>query len=364
MFTRLCMRKKIASATLLLSSIVLSSCAFLGYDTSVPVIASHSGSENLTSEGSSLFVELSKTSEDSEEPVSSDFSEEESVPDESSEASQPAEETSAIVLEEYECDGFYIKGYELDDVAPLIEKIKPIIENASAHVSVYYEDLASGRSLSYDAQRKYKAGSVTKAPYSKYLIASGVDLDETIVMTAAHVMTGSGSLQYQKTGTSYTVRQLIDYAVRESDNTAYKMLYQKFGFDGFNEYSEALGSSVKMNNYDVWGDLTAEDAAEYFRDIYKFETENESASVLMSALKNSTYQYLIPSGIGEIVSAHKYGYMSGTYKVLHDVGIVYTDDPYILAIMTDFNPQGGNGRKIFTDISRYIKDFAVSQRKK
>ena len=53
--------------------------------------------------------------------------------------------------------------------------------------------------------------------------------------------------------------------------------------------------------------------------------------------------------------------MSGRYNALHDAGIVYAKKPYIVIIMTDFDPLGGDGKNFFTRISSKIKSFAVSR---
>ncbi len=356
------MRKTAFSLMLLSALVVMASCGFFGYDASVPIIATHSGDDHGSMDESANFIELSRGEESYDLPTSSvSTSEEEpsenSYYEESSDIELP-EDISQEEPEEYDYKGFHIIGYGQNEVDGLLDNIKNAVDNATAHVSVYFEDIESGFSISYDGKRKYKAGSVTKAPYAKYLISSGVDLEEELTLKYSHIMPGSGSLQKQTVGSVYTVRQLIDYAVRESDNTAYKMLYERFGFDGFNAYCGDLGIATRLRIGDVWGDISAEDAGDFFRDIYCFESESASASVLMNALKNATYFYLLPSGVGGTPIAHKYGYMSGTYKVLHDVGIVYTDSPYIIAVMTDFNPTGGNGRGVFTKISSYIKAFA------
>ena len=242
-----------------------------------------------------------------------------------------------------------------------MSELTDIVDSADAHISIYYEDIATGNSFSYDGARTYKAGGVTMAPYVKYLTANGENAEETLTLKAYQKQKGSGILKNAAAGTEYTVAQLIDYVLRYSDNTAYKMLYDRFGFDGFNGYCEKLGVSLRMSAADVWGDLCADDAGKLIRDIYDFSSQNNSAAILTDAMVNTSYTYLIPSGIGGIASAHKSGYMSGRYKALHDAGIVYAKKPYIVIVMTDFDPLGGDGKNFFTRISSKIKSFAVSR---
>lgn len=345
------MRKLSAAVTLTLTAMLLSSCS-LG-ETTVPVIASHSGDDTID-ESDSRFFELTKPKNESSICIpQEEFSvvQNESVEEISEETSEPQKR--------YSYNKFMINGFPEEEISDIVACLTDIVDSAGAHISIYYEDVVTGNSFSYDGARLYKAGSVTMAPYARYLIGNGENLEETLTLKAYHKQSGSGTLKNASAGTEYTVAQLIDYALRYSDNTAYKMMYERFGFDGFNAYCEKIGVSLKMSGDNVWGDLCADDAGKLMHDIYDFSAQSNSAPLLMNGMIDSSYTYLIPSGLDGVPSAHKAGYMSGRYKALHDAGIVYTERPYILVIMSDFDPLGGNGRNFFTRISSKIKDFAV-----
>lgn len=351
------MRKIAVTVVYVLTVFLLASCSAFGLgDNSMPVIAVHSGAD-VSEETDSRFVELSKPFVDNSGTASYNESSEPfetSEPEESSESSETSEPSG------YEYNGFEVHGFSDRQIEKITSQIKNAVGKASAHISVYYEDLSTGYSFSYDKSRTYKAGSVTKAPYAKYLVASGVDLEEKLVLKNKDKMDGSGVLKNQPDGSEFTVKQLIEYTIINSDNTAFKMLYQRFGFDGFNQYCKDLGVSLRLSGGDVWGDLTAGDAGKFFRDIYLFEMNDSNSTFFMDSLRKTTYSYLLQSGVGSTPIAHKYGYMSGVYKVVHDAGIVYTKRPYIIVVMTDFNGSGGNGRTTFTEISSYCKAFAES----
>ncbi len=361
------MRKIALTAIYVLTALLLVSCSAFGFGstTSMPVIAVHSGAD-VSEENDSHFVELSKPFSNNSSDITSheesntsiDLSDtEESVePNESSDN----EESSRPEETWYNYNGFEVQGFSEEQIEEITTRIKAAIDKASAHVSVYYEDIATGFSFSYDGKRIYKAGSVTKAPYAKYLIASGVDLDEKLVLREKDKKDGSGVLKNKPAGSEYSVKELIEYAIVHSDNTAYQMLYQRFGFDSFNRHCQDLGVSTRLSYGNIWGDLTAHDAGVFFHDIYSFEKNDERSAFFMDSLRNTTYAYLLQSGVGTTPIAHKYGYMSAMYKVLHDAGIVYTDRPYIAVIMTDYDGKGGNGRSTFTEISSYFKAFAES----
>ena len=57
---------------------------------------------------------------------------------------------------------------------------------------------------------------------------------------------GAGKVDKSPIGTEFTVAELMEYAIRYSDNTAYYMLNERFGFDGFMQYAESIGVELSL----------------------------------------------------------------------------------------------------------------------
>ncbi|MGI6717071.1 MAG: serine hydrolase [Eubacteriales bacterium] len=282
--------------------------------------------------------------------------------DESSAAEQSVEssEEPTPQLKTYDLNGFRITGFEPSQVSALVSTLKGIIDSAGVNVGFYYEELDTGYSIAYNKDKKFCSGSVIKAPYAMHLIAVGADLDEKLTLMSYQKMDGSGNLKNNAAGSSYTVEKLIEYAIIDSDNTAYRMLYDNYGFDYFNMYAYEFGietgcSSTEYLGY--LGFLSAYESGILFKDIYNKSKTNQSAARLLGYLSNTKYHYLLEAGVTNHTVAHKYGYMTGAYKVLHDVGIVLDSKPYIISIMTDFNPSGGNGRPTLKNIASAVNNF-------
>ncbi len=348
----LCLKKTVTAAFLcfyLIFTLSLSSCIYL--EDIRPVTSDPVEESSYVSGDKSSVV----SSEGEESGNNSDITSEESSADESS-----AESSEEPQLKSYDYEGFRITGYEKNDISALITSLKAAISTAGVNIGIYYEDLDSGYSVSYNKDKKYCSGSVIKAPYAMYLMSANIDLTQKLALMASQKMEGSGTIKNNAAGSEYTIEKLIEYSVVNSDNTAYRMLYDNFDFGDFNLYTYELGVDTGCTSSDYLGYLgfmSAYDAGLLFKDIYLRSLTSDKAGRLLAYLKNTQYNYLLPAGITNHPVAHKYGYMTGSYKVLHDAGIVLSDHPYVIAIMTDFDPAGGNGRTTFKSVSSAINGF-------
>lgn len=227
------------------------------------------------------------------------------------------------------------KGSSFDEEK--LQELRSLLTQKPLLVSIYYRDLETGAVIEYNSGKKYQAGSVTKAPYCKWLMASGADLQEQITLEQKDILEGAGSVKNQPAGTVFTVEQLIGYTITESDNTAYNMLAKRFGFDGFKAYAKSLNISANQSSSNLFGSMSASDAAYYFTDIYQWsQSGSETGQKLVDLLCNTTYRQLISSAVSSAV-AHKYGYNNGT-NGFHDAAIVYSEHPYVLTIFTSLDP--------------------------
>lgn len=268
-----------------------------------------------------------------------------------------------------------------DSLTQLVE----LCQKYNGKVSFYYIDLESGYEIEYRADRAYQAASVIKAPYVKYLLATGVDGSKKLTMTAKQG--GSGIIDKQPVGTTFTVDQLMEYAIRYSDNTAYYMLNKEFGFAGFNKYAQELGITANANSNCVlgfprprFGYLSARDIGLYMEDIAKFiATDSEDAKRLKSWMtssseesqlvnafsdknvlygKNGTEQVVDGDGADAVnfhyTVAHKYGDTKNIEYAFHDGAIVYAEKPFVLAVATSLEPFSEESIEVFHEIAFQI----------
>lgn len=219
----------------------------------------------------------------------------------------------------------------------------------ATEVSVYYRDLNNGPWFGYNEKNFFSPASLVKVPlmiayFKEAENGSGV-LSEKIKNTLSNTDELYSEMDYQpeikmETGTEYTVEDLILRTVAYSDNVAYKLLFDRLDNSKFLSLFRDFGVDVSKAITDPTGNsLSLKDYASFFRILYNSSYLNkEYSEKALTILSQSTYKRGIVAGVPkDIVVAHKFGerFFTGTgEKQLHDCGIVYTDNPYLLCIMT------------------------------
>lgn len=244
--------------------------------------------------------------------------------------------------------------------AELLARLKGVCSPYRDTLSFYYKDLVSGYSIEFRADTIYQTASVIKAPYVKYLLETvNLDLNKKLKMTKKQG--GSSHIDAKPIGTEFTVKELMEYAIRYSDNTAYYMLNEEFGFSGFNAYSDMLGiRSNNANNLTLvfpkprFGYLSARDAGLYFEDIAEYiEKGGENAKLLKSWLTTTTVGGMLAEALSETYEvAHKYGEQGS--QAYHDAAIVYAPQPYVLTILTTLEPYADKSDEVFSDVAALV----------
>lgn len=250
-----------------------------------------------------------------------------------------------------------------------IQQIEALLMSLGEGVSVYYEDINSGNKYSYNDEQKYFIASLIKAPYCMYLydLASRGEcsLDEKFIFTKKHIQEGTGKLKDTKweideeTQTEipieYTMRELIGFAIIDSDNTAMELLRKKYNQVGYTKYAMSLGLNYEKDiSYIVDGKITAKDAGVYINAIYNFFETNKYGHELKADMMN-TRNAMITS---KSPIARKYGWAAESF---HDMAIVYSDNPYLLVILTDHDQGRQQDYKLFRDIAALFEKLQAKK---
>lgn len=222
--------------------------------------------------------------------------------------------------------------------------------------SVSYENLNYGFKYNYNEAKVYYAASTIKALDALYIYTKAsigeINLDDTMVYSSKYKWSSSKEMSKYKYGSSVTIRDLVKYAVVVSDNSAHQMLVDYIGKNNLKQFGLDLGAKNVFNGSDNFGNIDTNDAIIYFRAINDFivnnpELGNELKSFFLEAEQNDI---AIPEY--GILAGHKYGQYSSYY---HDIGIVYDDSPYLVAILT----MEGNKdfEAIVKDINKHVYEL-------
>jgi len=143
----------------------------------------------------------------------------------------------------------------------------------------------------------------------------------------------------------------IEAMGKRSDNNVFRELVAKFGKATIQSYINGLGmekTSLEKN------ETTPKEIGNLFARLYQDKDEK-----ILTALTDTIFEDWIAKGVPEEVRvAHKYGRETG---VVNDAGIIYSENPFVLVIMT----QGVNeleADKVIPDLAKMIySEYAENQ---
>ncbi|HWB34373.1 MAG TPA: serine hydrolase [Candidatus Paceibacterota bacterium] len=217
--------------------------------------------------------------------------------------------------------------------------------------SVYFADLATGQWADVYPDGKYYPSSLGKIPIMiayyelaesepgilqkrVYYPAGGTDLNQMQDIMPEHAIVP---------GQSYTIEDLIEYMVKYSDNNAAQLLYTNIDQDALNSVYADLNIPVNEDpnllNLDF---ITPHQISTLFRVLYNatYLNRDDSEQALKLMSQSSFTQGIVAGVASTTVVSHKLGLVGIapnnvlTEHELHDCGIVYGKDPYVLCVMT------------------------------
>lgn len=225
----------------------------------------------------------------------------------------------------------------------------------SGRVSVGYYGLDSGAEYTYNPGQRYNAASLMKAPFCMYILQQAsegnCDLDKPLQYTEKFVSKGTGRLKNLPVGEWYSIRTLVEYAIRYSDNAALRMLRNEFGTAGFTAYAGQLGiPKPEVIQLITNSTITVEEALIYMKAIRQFIQNNPNGVLLRQYMTTTTNPMIVSSQNYPVV--RKYGWANQSF---HDMAIIEAPQPYVLVILTDHEDGTGADFSMFRQISELFE---------
>ena len=214
-----------------------------------------------------------------------------------------------------------------DETGPLRSELEQIAQAYPATYGIVVFDPSSGETVTMDADRRFLAASLNKLPVLMTLYraaASGqVDLDDEITMQASDVQAyGTGVLFTYPVGYTLTLRECARLLIKESDNTAWKMLDRYLG----RNYIRAELYRVGAHSTEYWipNTTTASDVLIMLEKISdpSYTTPALSAEML-DVMANTSFEDRLPQPLPEgLKVSHKIGSYGDTFG---DAAIVFPE---------------------------------------
>jgi beta-lactamase class A len=246
------------------------------------------------------------------------------------------------------------------DPVELKRKIENIVGNTWKNYSVYVKDMNSGFDMGIGEEVMYTAASVNKVPILAALYYENqkgdVDMNKVVTLQADDIQSyGTGIIQYDPPGTTYTVKTLARLMMEKSDNTAaYLLAHQILSMNQIQNLMNNWG----LDQTDMVNNLTSnKDMGNLFEKIYHGKIANRGQTLeMLSFLKNSDFEDRIPALLPKNTTVyHKIGNGPG---FVHDVGII--DGPksnYYIGILTSDITDDIEATKTAALISKSVFDY-------
>lgn len=267
-----------------------------------------------------------------------------------------------------ECEQAQNLGYKY--YKPTFDNVKEIINNYEkkglvSEVGVYFRDLNNGPWYSFNEEALFEPASMFKLPLLVSLYKKR-ETDPELFDRKLTITIDKDDMQNIKPSTSaqvgvnYTIRELIEYMIKYSDNNAAEALFAaldpKYTTAIFNE----LGMNIKQGT-----DMRFVVSVRNYSSIYRFLFNSSYLSrgdseEILELLTDTEFKNGLRKAIPlQIPLAHKFGERqsqdlqgNNSYQ-LHDCGIVYYPRrPFLLCIMTK-----GSDPDILTKV---IQDISAS----
>jgi beta-lactamase class A len=241
-------------------------------------------------------------------------------------------------------NGFYESGVHF------LPGVRDIFMDTLARVpgktSMYYKNLITGESFSYQPDLPLIAASLIKLPVMaesfRQLRDGETTEDAKFYIEAFHKLPSCGVLSYLRNGIEVTLMDLVTLMIIVSDNTATNLLVDFLGPDSINETLLTLGArnsrlnrrlfEPELSRRGIQNYITAGDMGRLLEKIYREEAISPEASRKMlhilscQQLNGKIPFYLHSRGIRV---AHKTGEDDG---ISHDTGIVFAKEPFVLCL--------------------------------
>ncbi|HEK85869.1 MAG: serine hydrolase [Candidatus Saccharicenans sp.] len=221
------------------------------------------------------------------------------------------------------------------------------ISTFRGEAGITVKDLKTGWTFLHNEDQPFPAASLVKIPVMVACFKAAqdglIDLEAGYVLQRKDKTGGSGLLRRMRSGRVFTFRELVDYMVTESDNTAANILIDKLGFDYINRVFREIGLKKTvlnrkmidfnardqgMENYTTAAEITSLLEKIYYGQCFNQEISQKCLEVLKRQKINDRLPRYLPKGV---IVAHKTGLEK---EVCHDAGIVFTPyGDYIITVL-------------------------------
>ena len=256
------------------------------------------------------------------------------------------------------------------NIQPLREELRELAQKEGlGSISLYFEYLNTGANINIGQDLRIWPASLSKLPLAMTVmkkVENGVwQLDTKLTLTEEQKDASFGTLFQSPAGTTFTIKQLLQELLTNSDNTAYHVLLENMNTSEIDPIIVETGLEAL---FDERGFVSAKEYSRLYRVLYTSSfLKRENSERILKWLSESDFDLYLASGIEQNVTfANKWG-LNQNYHVFLDSGIVYVPHrPYIITVMIQGDGSSGeeeHARVVMRDISSRTYNYIVAYAK-
>lgn len=220
---------------------------------------------------------------------------------------------------------------------PMQERVELYLDDRIDEFGFIYYDLTTGEKIVINENKVFTAASTYKLGLNMVIYADVINgklkiNDGIMYNEETDYEDGSGILQgeiYTTLTEPVELQRLLDLSIIESDNIASKMLKRTLGGD--KESRERINSMAGITCDTDNNKTTPAIQFNLLKKLYE-NRENEYYAHLLDMMKSTAFHDRIDKYLPYYEVAHKIG---SYQESVHDIGIVFTDRPYILIMYSE-----------------------------
>lgn len=224
-------------------------------------------------------------------------------------------------------------------------------------IAIYVKNFETGETYSLNPNKDFIAASTYKLPLAMYYYEKIYYGDMSLnswISSAERDYEPGGATYNLPVGNSLDIATLLHRAVRDSDNTASKMLYRNLG--GWYSYKSKIKKYSNHSLNSSFDTVSNVQTVQYLSDCleYIYNHQNMYATLIDDMYDAEPSNYLNYKING--ITAQKYGLYS---YALNSAGIVFEGSPYSIVILTEL---GGYGENVIGEINRICYEYFNSSK--
>ena len=214
--------------------------------------------------------------------------------------------------------------------------LESLIQNSKGTFGLYIKDIDNNIEYEINSSSKFYPLSLYKVPIS-YIIVRDIEnedisWEDTLTYTQSDYYDQYGTIASSGFGSEYSLDKVIELMLRESDNTAFKMISNLLGEAYLNSEFRKMTGNKKIDLFDEYSETSPIECSVLMENIFfKGWLEDENVEKILSFMYPTSYDNTLSLYFDEeLTYYHKVGIYESMY---HDCGVVRGESKNIIVCL-------------------------------